>query len=602
MLTASLSSLLSSSGHCVKYELTNKFSSLLVSTEHCVKHESTNTCRYCGFQIFTVHVTLAMDLSPLGFLRLSLPKVPLLAKSALLHTLWLSPTSTKVDLKTELVVAFIRSLLDSPTPNPISKQQAFSLKDPGIKGRMWVSKVTFPAPVESQEQDVLALLTRAIDDLKNMPNQQYTIPEVLPVEAEWTGYRPNVHKDRERPCLSEQEHYENLMNDTTSDVTILYFHGGAHYMMDPATHRPTCARLAQLTGGRCLSVRYRLAPQNPFPAALLDGLIAYLSLLRPPPGSLHKPVPASKIIFAGDSAGGNICFALLQLLLQINRTSSASNSSSPNPSSFSFHANAHSLPLSIPLPAALACTSPWLDTSRSLPSITTNAPYDYLPAPLTPHRIATFPTCPLWPTTPPRGDLYSDLSMLTHPLVSPLAARTESWRGSPPVWFGLGEEMLADEMKVVAARIATGYGGGGGGGGGVVPVVRWEQYEGQCHCFGQIFESLGSVPAQRMMRSWAAFCRDAVDGTVSGTEAEANAEANAKVKGQTEGHADGQRQGQRQGTKGLFIRGKACDSETEVDVRTLSPFSDEDVLYAMRKAQKAREGGREGEAKILPRL
>ena len=71
------------------------------------------------------------------------------------------------------------------------------------------------------------------------------------------------------------------MKECKSPVTVLYFHGGAYYLLDPSTHRPTTKKLAKLTGGRCYSVRYRLAPQNPFPAALLDALVSYLTLLYP---------------------------------------------------------------------------------------------------------------------------------------------------------------------------------------------------------------------------------------------------------------------------------------------------------------------------------
>ena len=69
-------------------------------------------------------------------------------------------------------------------------------------------------------------------------------------------------------------------------------------------YRKTTGKLAELTGGRVLAIRYRLAPQNPFPAAILDTLIAYLNLLYPPPGSSHFAVPADSIVLAGDSSGG----------------------------------------------------------------------------------------------------------------------------------------------------------------------------------------------------------------------------------------------------------------------------------------------------------
>ena len=259
--------------------------------------------------------------SPFAAVRMVLPQLPSFLKTAVYHSLWLSPTSTKWDLRTELTVTFLRSLLDGPKPTPIAKQQRFTLRDPGIRGRMWISKVALPAPPD--EEDILSLLTSAIDALKDNGSEQYTIPSVAPVEAEWTGYRRGVPVDRPRPDLSEAQHYQKLMAEVTSEVTILYLHGGAFYLCCPATHRSTTSKLAELTGGRCLSIRYRLSPQVAFPAALLDVLIAYLSLLYPPPGSLHAPVPASKIVVAGDSAGGTLSLALLQILLQINRTSSS---------------------------------------------------------------------------------------------------------------------------------------------------------------------------------------------------------------------------------------------------------------------------------------
>lgn len=121
-----------------------------------------------------------MDTSPAAVARLIVPKVPFLLKTAVWHSLWLSPTSTKWDLKTELIVKMIRSLLASPHPNPISKQQKMSLKDPGIKGKMWISKVSFPAP---EGDDVLDILMNAVGDLKD-GGEICTTPKIATVGAE----------------------------------------------------------------------------------------------------------------------------------------------------------------------------------------------------------------------------------------------------------------------------------------------------------------------------------------------------------------------------------------------------------------------------------
>lgn len=407
---------------------------------------------------------------------------------------------------------------------------------------MWISKVTFPAP---EENDVKNLLVDAVEKMKE-GGEICTAPIMAPVEAEWTGYRANVDAHRHRPDLSEEQHYERLMSEVKSNVNILYFHGGAHFLMDPASHRGITSYLAKLTKGRCLSLRYRLAPQNAFPSALLDGLIAYLSLVYPPPGSYHTAVPASHIILAGDSAGGGLCLALVQLLLQINRTASSGKS-------ISFYGQTISLPL--PLPGGCATQSAWTDMTRAMPSIYANAQYDYLPPPLSRDQASKFPHCDIWPSDPPRGDLYSDTTMMCHPLVSPLAAK--DWTGSCPLFFAYGEEMLTDENQVVAARAAKQ---------GVVVIS--EQWEAMPHCFALIF--LGSLMSKRSLNDWAGFCNQVVEGK--------------EVK-----------------TGGIWFQAKSL-KETEADVKSLTAMTDEEVKSRMEMSKEARHLGNEGEAKILPKL
>ena len=407
---------------------------------------------------------------------------------------------------------------------------------------MWISKITLPAP----EDDIRHIVTKAVDDMKE-GGEIYTAPDITPVGAEWTGYRAHVDAHRPRLDLSEEQHYDRLMSEVNSDVTILYFHGGAFFLMDPATHRIPVSHLAKLTGGRVLSVRYRLAPQHAFPSALLDALISYLSLLYPPPGSYHTPVSASHVVLSGDSAGGGLCLSLVQLLLQINRFVSSSRTT------ISFHGQTITLPL--PLPAGCATQSPWLEMTRSMPSVNVNAEYDYLPAPITAEKASTFPHCNVWPTDPPRGDLYCDVSMLCHPLVSPLAAK--DWSGSCPLLFLYGEEMLADECKILAANAAKQ---------GV--SVTSEQWEAMPHCFAMIF--IGSPMAKRCFADYASFCKV----VIKGVEPE---------------------------TRGLWFAART-QKETEVEVEGLAIIGDEEVSERMSRARKARDLGIEGEAKILPKL
>ncbi|MEI8151871.1 MAG: alpha/beta hydrolase [Hyphomicrobiales bacterium] len=88
---------------------------------------------------------------------------------------------------------------------------------------------------------------------------------------------------------------------------ILFFHGGGYCIGSAQTHRDLVSRLCTASGARALSVDYRLAPENPFPAAVDDGVAAYRWLRS-------QGIPARSIVIAGDSAGGGLALATLLAL------------------------------------------------------------------------------------------------------------------------------------------------------------------------------------------------------------------------------------------------------------------------------------------------
>lgn len=458
---------------------------------------------------------------PIKLVKAFLPRVPLIGKAALYHMLGLSETSKQRDLRTELTVTVLRSFIDTPKPSPLSKAQHISIKDPGIKGKIWVSKVTMPKP---EEDSIRQALFKVIESLKE-PNARpggYREPELVPVEAEWTGYRAGATKMSPELRIPEEQKYAELMKEVTSPATILYFHGGAHYLLDPASHRPTTSKLAKLTKGRCFSVRYRLSPQNPFPAALLDCLVSYFTLLYPAPGSFHTPVKPEYIVFSGDSAGGNLCMALLQTLLEFRRQNIKIRWNDED--------------REIPLPAGIACNSAWMDITHSSPSCNTNAKYDYLPSRLAHPKGMDFPPCPIWPADPPRKNIYAEDAVLCHPLVSPLAAK--SWEGSCPLWIETGQELLSDEDKYVAMKAARQG----------VKVV-YEEFEAMPHCFAIIMENLEG--SRKCFDSWSGFIKAAIEDPES-------------IK-----------------TRGFKYSAKMLEA-TEVDVLKLSSFTDEEVIARMK--------------------
>ncbi len=84
---------------------------------------------------------------------------------------------------------------------------------------------------------------------------------------------------------------------------VSYFHGGGWCVGDIDSYDVLCRQLANLSGCAVLSVDYRLAPEHPFPAAVIDTLLTFDWLVEH--GNLLNVDP-DRIALAGDSAGGNL--------------------------------------------------------------------------------------------------------------------------------------------------------------------------------------------------------------------------------------------------------------------------------------------------------
>jgi acetyl esterase/lipase len=179
---------------------------------------------------------------------------------------------------------------------------------------------------------------------------------------------------------------------------LLYLHGGAYTTGSIASHRDLAARLAVATGLRVLSVDYRLAPEDPYPAALRDALAAYRWLLA-------QYIEPEQIAIAGDSAGGGLALAALLALRDGGD----------------------------PLPAAAVCLSPWTDLTLSGASMQEKAALDPI---LDPAGLARF------------AALYAGSHPLDDPLISPHFA---DLRGLPPLLIQVGtDEVLFDDARRLA--------------------------------------------------------------------------------------------------------------------------------------------------------
>jgi epsilon-lactone hydrolase len=191
------------------------------------------------------------------------------------------------------------------------------------------------------------------------------------------------------------------MARTQPDGVLLYLHGGAFVAETPRFHGALLARLCGHAGARGLMPGYRLAPEHRYPAALDDCLAAYRWLLA-------QGHDASRIVVAGDSAGGNLALALL------------------------LRARSEGLQL----PAGVVALSPVTDLTFSGDSVQRNDGVDDMFSADLMHGLV-----PMY---------LSDPALRTHPHVSPLFG---DLTGLPPLLLIVGStELLLDDSVRVAQR------------------------------------------------------------------------------------------------------------------------------------------------------
>ncbi len=183
---------------------------------------------------------------------------------------------------------------------------------------------------------------------------------------------------------------------------VLYFHGGGFVAEARAIHDPLLAAIGRASGSRGFMLDYRLAPEHPFPAATEDCFAAWNFLLS-------SGIDPERIVFAGDSAGGNLAVVTAMRARDEG----------------------------LPLPAAVVLISPVLDLTCSGASMERNDGIDPF------FTAATIRAMQTW---------YGAGLDLRDPRLSPLFGRLT---GLPPMMLLVGStELLLDDTLRFAAKVA----------------------------------------------------------------------------------------------------------------------------------------------------
>ncbi|EEG36073.1 hydrolase, alpha/beta domain protein [Anaerobutyricum hallii DSM 3353] len=211
----------------------------------------------------------------------------------------------------------------------------------------------------------------------------------------------NMPEDR----AGKEDTAERLL--TENREVVLQLHGGGYIGKMKNAYRDFAVLYARMPGERAvLSVDYRVAPEDPYPAALEDAYAAYQWLLE-------MGCRGSQIIVVGDSAGGGLALALCLYLKDKGE----------------------------PLPKKLVLMSPWTDLAATGDSYETNFEKDPLFGNTTDSMIYS-------------NAYYGENDPKT-PYISPLYGNYE---GFPPMLFQVGgaEMLLSDSARAAKKAKAAG--------------------------------------------------------------------------------------------------------------------------------------------------
>lgn len=186
---------------------------------------------------------------------------------------------------------------------------------------------------------------------------------------------------------------------SSPSAEIVYFHGGGYRIGTAGAWAPFASRLAATINARVFVPDYRLAPEHPFPAAIVDATRAYEAVVQRRSGG---------IFVGGDSAGGGLALALCVACLGVNA----------------------------PIPRGLLLLSPWVDLTVSLPTYDSNSTRDLFFS----REFAKV-----------AAEQYLQGHSAEDPLASPLKA---SLAGMPPAAIFVGtEEVLLDDSIELAKSL-----------------------------------------------------------------------------------------------------------------------------------------------------
>jgi len=254
-------------------------------------------------------------------------------------------------------------------------------------------------------------MAMSIDKLKKILRGRQTPPDVEPPlvamrkSMEKMAFKAADDIETETVTVAGRDGEWVRAPGSQTERAILYLHGGGYVMGSINTHRSLAGEISRAAQAAVLLVDYRMAPEDPCPAAVDDG-VASLQWL------IDQGYAAKNVAIGGDSAGGGLTLATLVAARDKG----------------------------VLMPAAAVVISPWSDMTCSNESYQTRAEADPM---VTGHGLKRM------------AGLYVNDGDPKHPYASPNFA---DLNGLPPLLIHVGrdEVLLDDSIKFGVKAKAAG--------------------------------------------------------------------------------------------------------------------------------------------------
>lgn len=154
------------------------------------------------------------------------------------------------------------------------------------------------------------LAATGMPPLETLPLEQVRMAQSLPQVGEPEAVGKVVNHTISGPGGEIPVRIYYPKESKTSYPGLVFFHGGGWVLGNLDSHDGVCRSLTNHANCVTISVDYRLAPENKFPAAVEDAYTAAQYVYEHPDEFL---VDRSRIAVGGDSAGGNLAAVVAHL-------------------------------------------------------------------------------------------------------------------------------------------------------------------------------------------------------------------------------------------------------------------------------------------------